>query len=163
MLCKVYFKVIKITWHLAELIEKAKKALAEKRKEELNFLKQQMEDAIHVSSRNFYPNYYIVNFWTICLQQRFEDNLFAFQRKEVEKKQATEEDNRMARASSRYEVTTAKIDEEIAEQARSYFLYQRRFSVIHLMKRLHVTKPNTCSLPFTLNSGSDQFSITCFT
>jgi hypothetical protein len=31
-------------------VEKAKKALKEKKKEELSFLKQQMEDAINVSS-----------------------------------------------------------------------------------------------------------------
>ncbi|XP_028414465.1 gamma-tubulin complex component 6-like [Dendronephthya gigantea] len=71
---------------IQELVEKAKKALAEKRKEELNFLKQQMEDAIN--------------------------------RKEFERKEAAEEDKRIARTSLKYEVTTAKIDDEIAEQAR---------------------------------------------
>lgn len=44
---------------------------------------------------------------------------FKFQRKQLESKQAAEENARLLRASLQYEVTTAKVDDQIAEKARS--------------------------------------------
>jgi hypothetical protein len=42
-----------------------------------------------------------------------------FQRRELESKQVAAEDARLVQESLRYEVTTARIDDEVAEQARS--------------------------------------------
>ncbi|CAB3981305.1 Gamma-tubulin complex component 6 [Paramuricea clavata] len=84
-------KANKALAEIEELVEKAKKALTEKKKEELNFLKQQMEDAIN--------------------------------RKELETKQAAAEDARLVRESLRYEVTTARVDDQIAEQARQELIH----------------------------------------
>lgn len=48
----------------------------------------------------------------------------------LESKQAAEEDARIARTSLRYEVTTAKVDDEIAEQARLLDFMHIRLDVI---------------------------------